>query len=156
MDLVRAVGVPMLRAMSFWEQVFWHQGKFLGIEWHAWKVVGWLGNAVFTSRFLVQWYATERTGRVVVPALFWWLSLGGSLLLLSYAAFYQHDSVFVAAYAFSWLPYLRNLFIHRRTERARPTCARCGANGHAGAKYCADCGVRFPSGDGDSAANPAG
>ncbi|KAB2669718.1 MAG: hypothetical protein DVB31_05880 [Verrucomicrobia bacterium] len=132
--------------MSVWEQVFWHGGKFLGIEWHVWKVVGWVGNAVFTSRFLVQWYATEKHGRVTVPALFWWLSLGGALLLLAYAACYQHDSVFVAAYAFSWLPYLRNLFIHRRTEKARPTCGACGVMGQSGARFCAQCGASLAPG----------
>ena len=129
--------------MNLWQDVVWREGKFFGIEWHAWKVVGWAGNAVFTSRFLVQWYATEKHRRVTVPPLFWWLSLGGALLLLAYAAFYQHDSVFVAAYAFSWIPYLRNLFIHRRTERARPKCAQCTAFGLSGARYCSDCGTPF-------------
>ena len=81
-------------------------GKFLGIEWSVWKVVGWIGNAVFSTRFLVQWYATEKRQQVVVPPLFWWLSLAGSLLLLSYALFYQRDSVFIFAYAFTWIPYM--------------------------------------------------
>ncbi len=76
-------------------------GRFLGIEWHVWKVVGWLGNAVFFSRFVVQWYATEKRKQVVVPSAFWWLSLTGSLLLLAYALFYQKDSVFIFAYAFT-------------------------------------------------------
>lgn len=118
----------------------WFQGRFLGIEWHPWKVVGWLGNVVFTSRFLIQWYATEKQGRVVVPPLFWWLSLVGALLLLSYAAVYQRDSVFVAAYAFSWIPYLRNLFIHRRTERARRPCPDCGTRSGPEARFCPQCG----------------
>jgi lipid-A-disaccharide synthase-like uncharacterized protein len=126
--------------MSLFDEVLWPGGKFLGIEWHPWKVVGWAGNAVFTSRFLVQWYATEKQGRVVVPSLFWWFSLGGALLLLSYAALYQRDSVFVAAYAFSWIPYLRNLLIHHRTERDRPRCASCASMGTVGDRYCARCG----------------
>lgn len=62
-------------------------GKLFGIQWNVWKVVGWLGNAVFFSRFMVQWYATERKRQVVVPPAFWWLSLVGSLLLLAYAVF---------------------------------------------------------------------
>ena len=135
----------MLPPMSVWNQVVWHDGKFLGIEWHAWKIVGWAGNAVFTSRFLVQWYATEKQGRVVVPAVFWWLSLIGSLLLLAYALFHRRDSVIIAAYAFSWIPYLRNLFIHRRTEKARPTCPACESLGHAGARFCTECGASFPT-----------
>jgi hypothetical protein len=87
-----------------------------------------------------QWYATEKQGRVVVPPLFWWLSLAGALLLLSYAALYQRDSVFVAAYAFSWLPYLRNLLIHHRTEKARPTCPSCTHLGNTGDRFCCRCG----------------
>ena len=66
-------------------QIISPDGKFLGVQWPVWEVVGWLGNAAFFSRFLVQWRATEKRGQVVVPALFWWLSLAGSLLLLSYA-----------------------------------------------------------------------
>ena len=92
-------------------------GRFFWIEWHFWKVIGWTGNVVFFSRFIVQWIATEKRKRVVVPSAFWWLSLVGTLLLLSYALFYQHDSVFIAAYAFNWIPYIRNLIIHRRHKQ---------------------------------------
>ena len=127
--------------MQSLEHLLFPGGEFLGIHWHAWKIVGWLGNAVFTSRFLVQWHATEKQGRVVVPVLFWWLSLTGSLLLLSYAAFYQRDSVFVAAYAFSWFPYVRNLLIHRRTERARRPCPACSHVADPDSAYCSRCGV---------------
>lgn len=131
--------------MDLADITLWPGGRFLGIEWHAWKVVGWLGNVVFTSRFLVQWYATEKHGRVVVPTLFWWLSIGGSLLLLAYASIYQRDSVFVAAYAFSWIPYVRNLLIHHRTERSRPTCHQCGKLGQAGDRFCSGCGLEHPA-----------
>src|SRR5258708_22024092 len=63
---------------------FWINDKFLGVEWGFWKVVGWIGNVVFFSRFFVQWWATEKTKQVIVPNSFWWLSLTGSLLLLAY------------------------------------------------------------------------
>ena len=56
--------------MDFVTNLFWHHDKFLGIEWHWWKVIGWLGNFVFFSRFMVQWYATEKRKQVVVPAAF--------------------------------------------------------------------------------------
>ena len=87
--------------MDWLTDLFWHDGMLFGIRWSVWKVIGWLGNAVFFSRFFVQWYATEKLKRVVVPTAFWWLSLTGSLLLLSYALFYQKDSVFIFAYAFT-------------------------------------------------------
>src|SRR5512141_1478558 len=111
--------------MDWLHDLIWYDGKLFGIEWGVWKVVGWTGNAVFFSRFFVQWYATEKLNRVVVPTAFWWLSLTGSLLLLSYALFYQQDSVFIFAYAFTWIPYIRNLVIHRRHREAHLTCAAC-------------------------------
>src|SRR5438093_6554965 len=99
--------------MDWLTNLLWHEGKFLGTDWTFWtifwNIVGWSGNAVFSSRFLVQWYATEKKKQVVVPALFWWLSLAGSLLLLSYAVFYDRHYVVVFAYAFTWIPYIRNL-----------------------------------------------
>ena len=121
----------------------WHNGKLLGIEWSAWKVVGWLGNFFFASRFFVQWYATEKRGQVVVPTAFWWLSLGGSLLLLSYAIFHDRDSVFIFAYAFTWIPYIRNLVIHRRHDAAHVGCPRCGERCPPNAKFCFACGRRL-------------
>ena len=83
-----------LADQSHLDDLIWHDGKFFGIDWSVWKVIGWLGNAVFFSRFLVQWYATEKKKQVVVPQAFWWLSLVGSLtvsvLLHSPAGFRVH------------------------------------------------------------------
>jgi lipid-A-disaccharide synthase-like uncharacterized protein len=120
--------------------VIWVDGRFLGIEWHAWKVVGWIGNLVFFSRFIVQWYATERRRKVVVPQAFWWLSLTGSLILLSYAI-QRRDSVFIAGQAFSWIPYLRNLWIHRKHQSSRRSCPACEAVHPSDYRHCPDCGV---------------
>ena len=129
--------------MDWLNQMVWHDGKFLGITRNAWKVAGWLGNAVFFSRFFVQWYATEKRKRVVVPTAFWWLSLAGSMLLLSYALFYQRDSVFIFAYAFTWIPYIRNLIIHHRHTEAHLTCGSCGHNCPPHSNYCGECGMRL-------------
>ena len=117
-----------------------HDGSFLGIQWSAWKIIGWLGNLVFFSRFFVQWYATEKMKRVVVPAIFWWLSLAGSLLLLSYALFHNGDSVYIFAYAFTWIPYIRNLIIHRRHAAAHMPCPRCEKVCPPQSSYCFSCG----------------
>ena len=117
----------------------WPDGKFLGIDWSVWKVVGWLGNLVFFSRFFVQWYATERLKRVVVPTAFWWLSLTGSLLLLTYSI-RQRDSVFIFAYVFTWIPYIRNLVIHHRHEGARLECPGCGESCAPRSTFCSACG----------------
>ena len=120
----------------------WINGKFLGIAWSVWGVVGWMGNAVFSSRFLVQWYATEKRKQVVVPALFWWLSLAGALLLFAYGLFHNHDLVFIFSYAFSWIPYVRNLIIQRRHEKAHRECAQCGLLSPAAAGFCCRCGAK--------------
>jgi lipid-A-disaccharide synthase-like uncharacterized protein len=129
--------------MDSLEHLLWHNGHFLGIEWGVWKVIGWLGNAIFSTRFVVQWYATEKHKQVVVPAAFWWLSLTGSLLLLAYALFYKHDSVFIFAYAFTWIPYIRNLMIHRRHTEAHLKCPECEAVCAPKSNFCADCGANL-------------
>lgn len=130
--------------MDWLTNLIWHDGKFLGITWGFWKVVGWLGNAVFFSRFFVQWYATEKLKRVVVPTAFWWLSLLGSLLLLVYSV-HRRDSVFIFAYLFTWLPYIRNLVIHRRHVAAHLTCPACGQLCPPRSRFCLACGA--PLGD---------
>lgn len=130
--------------MDWLHHLIWHDGKFLGVEWSVWKIVGWAGNAVFFSRFLVQWYATEKKGRVVVPVIFWWLSLTGSLLLLIYAL-RKTDSVFIFAYLFPWIPYLRNLIIHYRHEKAHTDCAGCGMKVPPKSNFCPNCGSKLPA-----------
>ena len=120
----------------------WINGKFLGIEWTVWKMVGWIGNAVFFSRFFVQWYVTEKRKQVVVPAVFWWLSIIGSLILLIYAL-HKTDSVFIFAYAFPWVPYIRNLIIHHRHEKAQRPCPGCGLRGPPSANFCSQCGAKL-------------
>jgi len=123
----------------------WHDGftdgRFFWIEWHVWKVIGWLGNAVFFSRFFVQWYATEKKKQVVVPQAFWWLSLIGSIILLCYSL-HKEDSVFIFAYAFTWIPYIRSLVIHRRHKAAHTKCVGCEQKIPPQANYCPNCGVK--------------
>ena len=125
-----------------WSDLIWHDGKFLGIDWSVWKVIGWMGNATFSSRFLVQWYATEKSKKVVVPALFWWLSLLGSLLLEVYAL-RQHDSVFIYAYLLTWIPYSRNLIIHYRHQKAHSACGECGKLVLPQSNFCPHCGAKL-------------
>jgi lipid-A-disaccharide synthase-like uncharacterized protein len=128
--------------MDWLTNLIWHDGKLFGIDWSVWKVIGWLGNAIFFSRFFVQWYATEKKKRVVVPSAFWWLSLIGSLLLLVYSL-RQQDSVFIFAYAFTWIPYIRNLVIHRRNKAALSVCAGCGQKNPPQANFCPNCGGKL-------------
>src|SRR5437867_433698 len=125
--------------MDWISKWLWHDNQFLGIEWSFWKIAGWCGNLVFFSRFFIQWYATEKSKRVVVPAAFWWISITGALLLFVYAI-HQRDSVFIFAYAFTWIPYIRNLIIHSKAA-ASQECPSCHAKGPAYAKFCCECGA---------------
>ena len=79
-----------------------------------WMGIGFVGQAVFGTRFIVQWIATERKRRSVVPVSFWYLSLLGSVLLLAYSI-YRRDAVFIAGFSLNMVIYLRNLyFIYRK------------------------------------------
>ena len=133
--------------MDWLTNLLWQDGKFPGNDWTAWmifwNVIGWSGNAVFSSRFLVQWYATEKKKQVVVPTLFWWLSLVGSLLLLSFALFYDKHYVVIFAYAFTWIPYTRNLIIHRRYKEAHTDCSGCGKSCPPQSNFCPNCGAKL-------------
>ena len=81
-----------------------------------WVSVGFAGQALFTSRFLVQWIASERKGESVFPILFWHLSLGGGLLLLVYAIS-RVDPVIITGQALGVVVYSRNLVLVYRKER---------------------------------------
>src|ERR1700690_26620 len=126
--------------MDWLTNFIWHGGKLFGVDWSVWKVVGWLGNLIFSSRFLVQWYVTEKKKRVVVPQAFWWLSLIGSLTFLCYSL-HQRDSVFIFAYAFNWIPYSRNLIIHYRHKKPHFDCPGCGGSCPPQSNFCLNCGV---------------
>jgi lipid-A-disaccharide synthase-like uncharacterized protein len=81
-----------------------------------WIVLGLLGQGSFTLRFLVQWWQSEREHRSVVPVAFWYLSLGGGLVLLLYAI-HRKDPVFILGQATGVVVYLRNLRLIHRTPQ---------------------------------------
>ncbi len=83
-----------------------------------WLIVGFLGQALFSARFLVQWLASEKARRSVIPHAFWFLSLAGGATLLSYAI-YREDPVFIVGQAAGLFIYLRNLVLIRREADAR-------------------------------------
>ena len=82
-----------------------------------WLVIGFLGQAIFSLRFLIQWWRSERAGRSVVPLAFWHLSLTGGLLLLFYAI-HRQDPVFILGQLTGVFVYLRNLHLIHRAGRA--------------------------------------
>jgi lipid-A-disaccharide synthase-like uncharacterized protein len=71
-------------------------------------LVGYTAQGLFSMRFVVQWIASERAGRSVVPMTFWIFSIGGGLMLLGYAI-YRRDPVFIIGQAFGVFVYVRNL-----------------------------------------------
>lgn len=81
-----------------------------------WLTVGFLGQAFFSMRFLVQWIASEKRRESVIPVSFWFFSIGGGLILLIYAI-YRHDPVFILGQGAGLFVYLRNLYLIRRKER---------------------------------------
>ncbi|MDI4638161.1 MULTISPECIES: lipid-A-disaccharide synthase N-terminal domain-containing protein [Halomonadaceae] len=88
----------------------------MNTEW-LWIGVGFLGQAMFSGRFLVQWLASERAKRSVVPLAFWFFSLAGGVTLLAYAI-YRQDPVFIAGQGAGLLIYTRNLMLIRREAKA--------------------------------------
>ena len=90
-----------------------------------WKGIGYLGLAVFQARWVVQWLHSEKHKESRVPVAFWWLSLAGALLELCYFL-RQQDSVGIAGYCISAVPYTRNLMLvyrKRRLERESASIA---------------------------------
>jgi len=94
---------------------------WLGVEsWTEfwWVAFGLGGQLLFTARFLVQWIASERARRSVVPIAFWYFSIGGGAILLAYAI-YRADPVFIFGQSMGLFIYLRNLWlIHAEQRRA--------------------------------------
>lgn len=80
-----------------------------------WLGIGFLGQLLFTSRFLVQWIASERQCASVVPVAFWWLSLAGGITLLAYAI-HRGDPVFTVGQGMGLVVYIRNLWLIGRNR----------------------------------------
>jgi lipid-A-disaccharide synthase-like uncharacterized protein len=97
-----------------------HDVFVTNLDW--WVILGFLAQGLFTMRFLVQWIASERAGRSVIPLAFWWFSVAGGLLLLVYAL-YRKDPVFILGQAFGVFVYLRNLYFVLRERLQKLSAA---------------------------------
>jgi len=88
-----------------------------------WLVVGFIGQALFFSRFLVQWIASEKQGKSVMPDMFWYFSLGGGLILTLYVI-YRQDPVLILGQSVGLFVYIRNIMLvwrERRRQQRAPT-----------------------------------
>lgn len=75
---------------------------------YIWLIIGFLGQGLFTMRFLVQWLQSERQQRSVIPVAFWYFSMAGGVTLLAYAIS-RHDPVFIVGQLTGLFIYARNL-----------------------------------------------
>lgn len=84
----------------------------------VWLIIGFAAQLLFSARFLVQWIASERARKSVVPLAFWFFSLAGGGLLLSYAI-WRKDPVFILGQAGGLIIYSRNLHLIIKEKREK-------------------------------------
>jgi lipid-A-disaccharide synthase-like uncharacterized protein len=87
---------------------------------NAWVILGFIGQFLFGSRFFVQWIVSERRGESIIPEVFWYLSMAGSAILLTYAI-YRRDPVFIMGQCSGLLIYVRNIMLIYKKKRALAT-----------------------------------
>ena len=85
----------------------------------VWLGIGFLGQSLFFSRWLLQWFVSEKKAESQIPVSFWYMSLAGSVIVLAYAI-HKIDPVFIAGQSVGTVVYIRNLIlIHRTKERVK-------------------------------------
>ena len=85
-------------------------------QFDVWVLFGFVAQSMFMMRFIIQWIASERAKRSVVPLAFWTFSVAGGVLLLIYAI-YREDPVFIAGQGAGLFIYIRNLWFIRGERR---------------------------------------
>lgn len=78
-----------------------------------WIVIGFVGQGLFSARFIIQWLYSEKVKRSVVPVAFWYFSLAGGIVLTAYAV-HRMDPVFIVGQAAGLIVYFRNLMLIRK------------------------------------------
>lgn len=86
-------------------------------QFDAWILLGFFAQACFTMRFVVQWLASEKAKKSVMPVAFWFFSLFGGALLFVYAIV-RKDPVFIAGQGFGLFVYVRNLWLIANEKRS--------------------------------------
>lgn len=91
------------------------------MQFDTWVVIGFIAQGLFSARFLVQWIASERAGRSIIPTAFWIFSIAGGVMLFAYSL-YRKDPVFIAGQGLGLFVYLRNLYfvMRDRNQAAAP------------------------------------
>ncbi len=91
---------------------------------NQWLIIGFVGQALFGARFIIQWIVSERKGESTIPLAFWYCSIGGAMVLLTYAI-YKEDPVFIVGQSLGSIVYVRNLIL---IDRKRKAMASVGAD----------------------------
>ena len=94
----------------------WFHAVFIA-QFDVWVAIGFFAQAMFSARFLIQWIASERAGRSLVPVAFWFFSIAGGSILFVYAL-YRQDPVFIAGQGVGLFIYIRNLWLIFREKKA--------------------------------------
>ncbi|MBC2850156.1 lipid-A-disaccharide synthase N-terminal domain-containing protein [Cetobacterium sp. 8H] len=84
-------------------------------NWNIFLIIGFVGQGLFSMRFIIQWIASEKAKKSIIPFSFWIFSLFGSILLLIYAL-YKKDPVFILGQAPNVLIYSRNIYLIKREK----------------------------------------
>ena len=102
--------------IDLWQLIggYFYEVFVIKLDWWAW--VGIIAQALFTMRFIVQWLASEKAGRSVIPMAFWIYSITGGTLLFIYAL-YRRDPVFILGQGMGLGIYLRNIALVLREKR---------------------------------------
>lgn len=88
-------------------------------QFDFWIILGFVAQFMFMMRFVIQWIASERVGRSIVPVAFWFFSIAGGSLLLIYAI-QRQDPVFIAGQGLGLLIYFRNIWLIIKEKRDDP------------------------------------
>ncbi len=86
-------------------------------KWDFVVIIGLIGQGMFSMRFILQWIASERAGKSIIPFSFWIFSLAGSVVLLLYAI-YRKDPVFILGQAPGLVIYSRNIWLIKKAKRS--------------------------------------
>ena len=82
-----------------------------------WLIIGFIGQVAFGARFLIQWIASEKKGESTIPLAFWYCSIAGSIILLTYAI-YREDPMSILGQSLGSIIYIRNLILIDRKRRS--------------------------------------
>jgi lipid-A-disaccharide synthase-like uncharacterized protein len=115
----------MIAQFAAWIAAKWAATSTTDLIWHS---IGMIGQCMFFMRFVVQWFASEKQKRSIVPDAFWYWSIAGGSIVLVYSI-YQLNPVFILAQGSGLFIYFRNIYFIRRNKRMAdmPSQAECKA-----------------------------